>query len=276
MKDTNLLIDSDKKSKVLDLQLIRDVFKYKDLLIVLALRDYKVRYAQTYLGVLWAFLQPLITLTIFIIVFGKGVKVNTGVIPYPVFAVSGLTLWTYFSFVLSQAGNSLIGAQNIIQKIYFPRLIIPLSKAIVGFVDFAISGVILLCFMIFFGVIPSIKIFYLPVFIILTVICSLGVGIWLSALTINHRDFQHLVPFIIQFGLYITPIAFPVSLFGGKYEWLFYFNPMAGLIEGFRYCLFDNYILDPDWIISVAMIVVLTVSGLFYFRKVESEIADLL
>jgi lipopolysaccharide transport system permease protein len=280
MNDSNhhkLIIDSSDSALKLNL---KELFRYKDLFLTLAYRDLRVRYAQTFLGLLWAFIQPATTLIIFSVIFGRFVKVDTGEVPYPVFAVIGVSLWTYFSFVLSQSGNSIIGAQDMVKKIYFPRLVIPVSKAVVGFVDFAVALIILVALFLYYGITPSSNAIFIPVFILLTIISSLAVGIWLSALTIRYRDFQYVVPFLVQFGLYVTPIAFPTSVvINNLPKWatiLFYLNPMAGIVEGFRWCLLGgNLSLDYFWI-STGIVFILFITGVYYFRKLERVMADII
>lgn len=271
-----LVVDADKKGLQLNL---KELFAYKDLFLILAYRDLRVRYAQTFLGLFWAFIQPAATLLIFTVVFGKAVKVDTGDIPYPVFAICGMSAWAYFSFVLNQSGNSIIGAQEMVKKIYFPRLVIPLSKALVGFVDFAISFLLIISIMIFYGVMPSAQVVFLPLFILLTIISSLGVGVWLSALTIRYRDFQHIVPFLVQFGLYATPIGYPAEvIIDNLPKWgvvLFYLNPMAGIVEGFRWSILGMGSPSGYAYISFAVMGLLFISGLFYFKRVEKVMADI-
>ncbi|MCC5928251.1 MAG: ABC transporter permease [Cyclobacteriaceae bacterium] len=271
-----LVVDADKQKYALNLH---ELIRYRDLFWVLAYRDLRVRYAQTFLGLFWAFVQPAATLLIFTIVFGKAVKVDTGGVPYPVFAICGMAGWTYFAFVLNQSGNSIIGAQEMIKKIYFPRLVIPLSKAVVGFVDFTIAMLFLAILFIIYGIIPSGNIVFMPVFILLTLISSLAVGIWLSALTIRYRDFQHVVPFLVQFGLYATPIAYPAStIVDNLPSWgsiMYYMNPMAGIVEGFRWSILGG---DPPSVyawISFSLTFLLFISGLFYFKRVERIMADI-
>ena len=259
---------------------IKELFFYKDLFFVLAYKDLRVRYAQTFLGLLWAIIQPLTTLLIVSVVFGRFVKVDTGGVPYPVFAIIGVSLWTYFSFVLSQSGNSIIGAQDMVKKIYFPRLIIPLSKAIVGLVDFSVALVLLVILFLYYGIVPSGNIVFLPVFLLLTIISSLAVGIWLSALTIRFRDFQYVVPFMVQFGLYVTPIAYPTDVVVKNLpSWataLFYLNPMAGIVEGFRWCLLGGETPSGYFWLSIVFVFVLFISGVFYFKKIEKTMADII
>jgi lipopolysaccharide transport system permease protein len=259
---------------------LKELARYKDLFFTLAYRDLRIRYAQTFLGLLWAFIQPATTLIIFSIIFGRFINVDTGDIPYPVFAIIGVSLWTYFSFVLSQSGSSIIGAQEMVKKIYFPRLVIPISKAVVGFVDFGVALIILIVLFIYYGITPSSNVIFMPVFILLTIISSLAVGIWLSALTIRYRDFQYVVPFLVQFGLYITPIAFPTSIvIKNLPEWatvLFYLNPMTGIVEGFRWCLLGGDSPSEYFWISVLVTIILLISGLFFFKRIEKKMADII
>lgn len=276
MTSHRIVVDANKSRFSLNL---KELLHYKDLLLILAYRDLRIRYAQTFLGLFWAFIQPATTLLIFTVVFGRAVKVDTGTIPYPVFAICGMTAWTYFAFVLNQSGNSIIGAQEMVKKIYFPRLVIPLSKSLVGFVDFTIAFLILFALLIFYGIVPSSNILYLPVFILLTIIAGLAVGIWLSALTIRFRDFQHIVPFLVQFGLYATPIAYPSeTIINNLPTWatvLYYSNPMVGIIEGFRWSILGGALpSDYAWL-SFTVIIALFISSLYYFKKVERVMADI-
>lgn len=271
-----IVVDANKSTFSLNL---KELFSYRDLFLILAYRDLRIRYAQTFLGVTWALLQPLITLIIFTLVFGRFVKVDTGGVPYPVFALCGMVAWTYFAFVMNQSGNSIIGAQEMVKKIYFPRLVIPLSKAVVGLVDFCIAFVLLLMLILFYDVPVSINIVMLPVFVVLTVLCALAAGIWLSALSIRFRDFQHITPFIVQVGLYATPIAYPgdvvIRTLPDAGVILFYLNPMAGIVEGFRWSILGYGSLHSVSFMSFAMVIVLFVSGLIYFKKVERVMADI-
>lgn len=259
---------------------LKELFRYKDLFFVLAYRDLRVRYAQTFLGLLWAFIQPATTLLIISVVFGKLVNVDTNGIPYPVFAITGISVWTYFSFVLSQSGTSLTGAQDMVKKIYFPRLVIPLSKAVVGLIDFGVALLILIVLFFYYGIIPSSNIVFLPAFIILLIIASLAVGIWLSALTIRYRDFQYVVPFLVQFGLYITPIAYSSQTVSNNLpEWasiLFYLNPMTSIVDGFRWCLLGNSVPSDYFWLSVSVIFILFVSSVYYFKSLEKTMADII
>lgn len=271
-----IVVDANKSSFSLNL---KELFSYRDLFLILAYRDLRVRYAQTFLGLAWALLQPLITLTIFTLVFGRFVKVDTGGVPYPVFALCGMVAWTYFSFVMNQSGTSIIGAQEMVKKIYFPRLIIPLSKALVGLVDFIIAFILLGFLLVYYDVPVSPRAATLPLFVLLTIVSALAVGIWLSALSIRFRDFQHVTPFLVQIGLYVTPIAYPGEIVMGTLSdlgtFLFYLNPMAGIVEGFRWAILGQGALHPVSYISFGVVLILFVSGLFYFRKVERVMADI-
>ncbi len=267
-----VVVDADKRSFRINL---KELNHYKDLFYILAYRDIRVRYAQTFLGFLWAFLQPAATLLIFILVFGLAIKIDTGAIPYPLFAICGISMWSYFSFVLNQSGNSIIGAQEMIKKIYFPRLVVPLSKAVVGFVDFGVALILLIVLMVVYQVAPSPNIWAAPLFILLNIIAALGVGIWLSALSIRYRDFQHVIPFLVQFGLYATPVAYPARLVPDKYLWLYNLNPMVGIIEGFRWSIFGGNSPNEYFWISFATIILLFITSLIYFKKVEDTMADI-
>lgn len=273
---SRLVVDAGKRGINLNL---KELYQYKDLFLILAYRDIRVRYAQTFLGLLWAVLQPLATLIIFTVVFGKVAKVDTGGIPYPLFAVCGMAAWSYFSFVLNQSGNSIIGAQEMVKKIYFPRLVIPLSKAVVGFVDFIIAFIFIIILLLYYGIVPSINLIYLPLFIFLTIVSALAVGIWLSALTIRYRDFQHIVPFLVQFGLYATPVGYQAEdVVANLPAWgtfLFYANPMAGIVEGFRWSILGGTPPGLYAYVSFSVVLILFISGIYYFKRVEKVMADI-
>ncbi|WPP53304.1 ABC transporter permease [Catalinimonas niigatensis] len=277
MSNHKIVIDANKSPLALEL---RELFNYKDLFYTLSYRDFKVKYAQTFLGLSWAFIQPLMTLLVFSLLFSRGLQLDTGNIPYILFAACGLSAWTYFSGVMGQAGSSIIGAQSMVQKIFFPRLIIPLSKALVGLIDFVIALVILFIFMVVYQFTPSSNIIYLPFFVFMTIIASLGVGIWLSALTIRYRDFQHIVPFLVRFGMFFTPVAYPASVIVNRVpDWasaIYYLNPIAGIIEGFRWSVLGTEAPNIFSYISFGIVILLFISSLFYFKKVEKTIADII
>jgi lipopolysaccharide transport system permease protein len=274
-QQTHIVIDALKTKSIS----VKELIKYKDLFVTLAYRDIKVRYSQTFLGIVWAFLQPAATLLILTLVFGRFVQVETGGVPYPLFSMAGISLWIYFSFVLSQSGNSIINAQDMIKKIYFPRIIIPLSKSVAGMIDLLVAISIMIILFIYYRFIPSGNVYFFPVFIFLAIITSLTAGIWLSALTIRYRDFQYIVPFIIQFGLYLTPVAYPSDLVKSFLpDWglvLYYLNPLSGIIEGFRWSLFGGPAPHEYFWISIGVVIFLFVISLFYFNKTEREMSDL-
>lgn len=271
---SKLIIDASKKNIFPD---FKELFRYRDLFISLAWRDFKVRYAQTSIGLVWALLQPLATILIMSVVFGRFVGVETPV-PHIIYTVSGMAIWTYFSYVLSNSGNSIIGAQAMVKKIYFPRLIIPLSKAVVGLIDLLIVLLILIILMGYYGIYPSANVWMAPFFILFAMFFALGAGIWLSALTVRFRDFQHVLPFIVQIGLYITPVAYPAEFATRSLSKLgaaiYFLNPLAGIIQGFRWTLFGGMPPDNYFWISFIMVFFLFISAMFYFRKVEDEMAD--
>jgi len=254
---------------------IKELFDYRDLFIVLAHKDLKVRYTQTFLGMAWVVLQPLVTLFIFTLIFGRAIQVDTGGVPYPVFALAGMGAWTYFAFVMAQSGNSIIGAQEMVKKIYFPRLVLPLSKAFVGLADFAVTLVLLLMAMVYYGQPFSNKLPYVILFIVLNLLCSLAIGIWVSALSIRYRDFQHVVPFLVQIGLYATPIAYSSSMIPEKFQLLYHLNPMTGIVEGMRWSILGGNSLHPYSYLSFMIAISLLASGLFYFKRMERVMADI-
>ena len=268
------IIDADHKSIVPD---FKELYQYRDLFITLTWRDFRVRYAQTTIGLLWAVLQPVVTLLILSLVFGRFIGVETEV-PHLLFTVAGMSIWTYFAYVMTNSGNTIIANQGMVKKIYFPRMIIPLSKAVVGFIDFGISLLIMVALMIYYGIAPSPNVWLAPVFMFVGVLAALSVGIWLSALSVRFRDFQHVVPFMVQIGLYMTPIAYPAEFATQQLpKWastLYFLNPMAGVVQGFRWAMFGGEAPGNLLYVSVAMVLIILISGLFYFKKVEDEMAD--
>lgn len=273
---TKIIIDA---SKTKLLPNFRELYRYRDLFVTLSWRDFRVRYAQTSIGILWAVVQPVITIFILSLVFTELAGVKTPV-PGPLFIAAGMAVWSYFSFVMTNSGDSIISSQDMIKKIYFPRLIIPLSKAVVGLIDLGISILILIILMIYYNedVTLTGNAWMAPLFILMGMIAALGVGIWLSALTVRFRDFKHVVPFMVQIGLYITPIAYPSTFVTEKLPtWaanLYFLNPMAGVIQGFRWSLFGGEAPGTFTWISLAMILFIFVTGILYFTKVEKTMAD--
>ena len=256
---------------------IAELWKARELTLMLASRDFKVRYSQTFFGILWALIQPLFTLFIFILVFGKAIKINTYGVPYPVFALCGMLAWNYFSFVFSQAGSSIINSQSIITKIYFPKLVIPFSKTLVGIIDFGITLTLTLIIIAIYKVPFSTNIVFFPLFLLLLYFLSAGAGIWLSALSIRYRDLQNTIPFMVQLGLYFSPVAYPSALIPEKFRLLYFLNRLAGVVEGFRWCLIGSPLPSVQIMIATVIIIFLVfVTGIWYFRKVEDVIADII
>lgn len=265
-----------KKSYKLNL---KELWDYKDLFRTLAWRDFKVRYAQTAVGLLWAIIQPLATIGILYLVFARFAKIPMNGIPPLVFIVCGMSLWSFFAYVMSNSGSSIIQSQSMISKIYFPRLIIPISKSVVGLIDLIINLCVLIVLMLVYQISPSSNLIFAPLFIIMGVLSALGVGIWLSALSIKYRDFQHIIPFMVQIGLYITPIAYPAQFaidnLPSSLSTLYFLNPMAGVIQGFRWSVLGGSPPGNLTYISLAVVVLIFVTGLYYFRSVESKMADI-
>lgn len=252
-----------------------ELWKYRELLYFLVWRDVKVRYKQTMLGAAWAVLQPLLTMMIFTLLFSKLAKVPSEGVPYPIFAYCALVPWTLFAFALAQSGNSLINSQNLVTKVYFSRLVIPIAPVLVGLVDFSIAFVLLLGMMAYYGVRPGIAIVTLPLFLLLAIAAALGVGLWLSALNVEYRDVKHTIPFLTQFWLFASPIAYPSSAVPAKWRVLYGLNPIAGVVEGFRWALLGTHRPSvPMLLASSAMVALLIFSGLVYFRRVEKTFAD--
>jgi lipopolysaccharide transport system permease protein len=254
-----------------------DLWRYRELFYILAWRDFKVRYKQTIIGVAWSVLRPLLTLAVIVVVFSKLAKLpSEGEAPYAIMALSGLLPWLFFSNALSESSNSLITNTNLFTKVYFPRILIPASSIVLGFVDFLITFVMLLLIMIFYQFVPSINMIFLPFFFILTFMASFGVGILMSTLNLKYRDFRYIVPFIVQFGMYISPVAFSSSIVPEKYQFLYSLNPLVGVIDGFRWCIIggDVALNIKSLLISTIVILVFTIGGIQYFRKTEKMLAD--
>jgi|AntAceMinimDraft_17_1070374.scaffolds.fasta_scaffold08154_1 lipopolysaccharide transport system permease protein len=254
----------------------KSIYKYRSLIYTFALRDIKLQYAQTLLGIVWSIIKPLTGLLIFTLFFDKLLKIDTGDIPYPLFAFIGIISWYYFSYLIQQGGTSVMQEQNLIKKIYFPKLILPISKALAGLVEFSISLILLFVMMLLWGYIPSFRIVFFPVFIILNIIAGLSIGIWLSALTVRYRDFHHIIPYLVSFGIFITPVFYPTTLIPQQYHFLIYLNPMAGVIEGFRWTLLREAAPSLWFLISFIPMILLFFSGLYYFTKIEGKMADII
>jgi lipopolysaccharide transport system permease protein len=260
----------------------RDLFRYRELFYFLAWRDVLVRYKQTVIGVLWAVVRPFLTTIVFVFAFNKIAKLPSEGVPYPVMVFAAMLPWQLFATSLSEASNSLIGNANLISKIYFPRMIVPSGAVIVSFVDFAISCALLALFMIFYHVWPAWLLVTLPLFTALALLTSLGAGLWFAALNVEYRDFRYIVPFIVQFGIFITPVGFSSSLVRDKYGetvfMLYSLNPMVGVIDGFRWAVSGGraVLFLPGLLFSLAITFVLLLSGAWYFRKMERTFADVI
>src|SRR5688572_27903112 len=253
----------------------RELWQYRELLYFLTWRDVKVRYKQTALGAAWAIIQPFFMMVVFSLFFGRLARVPSDGIPYPVFAFCGLLPWQLFAHALTESSNSLVGNQNLITKVYFPRLVVPIAAVLGGVVDFAIAFVILLVLMFYFGIVPGWAIVTLPLFIVLAITTALAVGLWLSALNVKYRDVRYTMNFLVQFWLFATPVAYPSSLIPQQWRWVYGLNPMAGVVEGFRWALLGK--TDPPGAllaVSVTVVILLLVGGLYYFRRMEQEFAD--
>lgn len=254
---------------------LAELWEYRELLYFLVWRDIKVRYKQTALGAAWAVIQPLFTMLVFSLFFGRLAKVPSDGIPYPVFSFAALVPWTFFAQGLTLASDSLVGSANLIRKVYFPRLVIPASAVFAGVVDFSIAFTMLLVLMLFYGIVPTRNIVWLPALLLLALVTSLGVGLWLSALNVKFRDVKYMVPFVTQFWMFATPIAYPSSLLRDPWRTLYGLNPMAGVIEGFRWALLGTATAPgPMVLVSAGASLAILVSGAFYFRRMEKTFAD--
>ena len=253
-----------------------ELWQYRELLYFLVWRDIKVRYKQTTLGATWAIIQPFFTMVVFSLFFGKLAKIPSDGIPYPIFSFTALVPWAFFSTGLSNASNSLVGSSQLITKVYFPRLIIPIATVLSGIVDFALAFLVLLGMMFYYGIYPTWTVLWLPLFLLLAFVISLGVGLWLSALNVQYRDVRYVVPFITQLWLFATPAAYPSSMLPQPWRTIFGLNPMVGVVEGFRWALLrTNNAPGPIIIVSSFAAIVIMISGAFYFRRTEKTFADL-
>jgi lipopolysaccharide transport system permease protein len=255
---------------------LHELWTYRELVYFLTWRDIKVRYKQAALGVSWAIIQPLLTMVIFSVIFGQLAKLPSDGIPYPLFSYAALLPWNLFSSALTRAGISLVGNSNLLTKVYFPRLSIPLSAVAAGLVDLAISLIVLFGLMLYYGVNPTWIVLTLPLFVMLALATAFAVGLWLSALNVQYRDVQHMIPFLIQAWMYASPVAYSAGLVPtGFWRIIYGLNPMAGVIQGFRWALLGTTPPDELMIASVVMVIVLLVTGLFYFRRMEKTFADI-
>lgn len=256
----------------------KDLWNYRELFFFLAWRDILVRYKQTIFGILWALLRPLLTMLVLTVVFGKWAKMPSEGVPYPILVFAAMLPWQFFANSFSGASNSLITNTNLISKIYFPRLIIPTSSVVVSFVDFLISAAILVGLMVWYNFLPTWRMIALPLLILTAIIAALGAGLWISALNVKYRDFRYVVPFIVQFGLYISPVGFSSSVVPDKWRLVYSLNPMVGVIDGFRWAILGNdaLVFMPGFIFSIGLVVLLLIYGIKYFRATERTFADVI
>lgn len=255
---------------------LRELWAFRELLYFLTWRDIKVRYKQTVLGAMWAVIQPFFTMVVFSLFFGRLAKVPSDGIPYPIFSYSALLPWTYFSTSLGASSNSLVGNAALITKVYFPRLIVPIASVLSGVVDFCIAFTVLIGMMAYYGIRPTVTIVFVPVFLMLAMITALGVGLWLSAMNVMYRDVRHMLPFVTQFWLFATPVAYPSSLLSEPWRTLYGINPMVGVVEGFRWALLGTQ--QPGALLWVSILVafLLLATGPVFFRRMERNFADVM
>jgi lipopolysaccharide transport system permease protein len=256
---------------------LRELWEYRELLYFLAWRDIKIRYKQTALGLAWAILQPFLTMLIFAVFFGKLARMPSDNVPYPLFAFAALVPWTFFANGLTQSSNSLVGSANLIKKVYFPRLVVPISVVLGGLPDFALSFLVLLGMMAYYGIAPQLAILlWLPLLLLLALVTALGTGLWLSALNVKYRDVRYIVGFLTQIWMFATPVVYPASLLSGRWRLVYSLNPMVGVVEGFRWALLRTETAPGMAIvISATMSLLILVTGTFYFRRMEKTFADI-
>lgn len=254
---------------------LRELWDYRELLYFLTWRDIKVRYKQTVLGAAWAILQPVLTMVVFTLFFGKLAKMPSDGVPYEVFSLAALVPWTFFAYALTQSSNSLVQSSNLVKKVYFPRLAVPIASVLSGVVDFVLAFIVLLGMMLWFDIVPTWKIVILPFLVFLALITSLGIGLWMSALNVMYRDVRYVLPFLTQFWLFATPIAYPSSLLPEEWRTLYSLNPMVGVVEGFRWALLNTDTQPgPMLLVSTLAAIVLLTGGALYFRRMEKTFAD--
>lgn len=275
MKERPKIIITAQKTET---QYFKDLWSYRELFFFLAWRDILVRYKQTVFGVLWAVVRPFLTMVVFSIVFGKFAKMPSNGVPYPILVYTAMLPWQFFSSSFQECSTSLITNQSLISKVFFPRIIIPISSVIVTLVDFLVAFIILLGLMVYYHYHPGWNLLYLPLFLMLTFLASIGPGLYTAALNVKYRDFRYVVPFITQFGLYISPVGFSSKIIPEKWRLLYSLNPMVGVIDGFRWCILGGkYKLDlNNLLIALGVIIILAVFGLRYFRKTEKRFADII
>lgn len=256
----------------------KDLWRYRELFYFLAWRDILVRYKQTAIGVAWALLRPFLTMVVFTLVFSKLAKLPSDNVPYPILVFAALLPWQFFANAFTEAGNSLISNANMISKVYFPRLVIPTSAVIVSLVDFLISGVILVALMAWYSYLPDWRIVTLPFFILIAFAAAMGAGLWIAALNVKYRDFRYIVPFVVQLGLYVSPVGFSSAIVPEQWRLLYSLNPMVGVIDGFRWAILggNTPLYWPGFLLSLTLVAMIFVTGIYYFRKTEKSFADVI
>ncbi|MBW4561277.1 MAG: ABC transporter permease [Mojavia pulchra JT2-VF2] len=256
----------------------KDLWRYRELFYFLAWRDILVRYKQTAIGIAWALIPPFLTMVVFTVVFGQLAKLPSQGAPYPILVFSAMLPWQFFANSLSECSNSLISNANLISKVYFPRLVVPTSAVVVSFVDFLVSGIILLALMAWYNFVPNWRILILPIFIAIAFAASIGAGLWLASLNVKYQDFRYIVPFIVQFGLYISPVGFSSTIVPEKWRFLYSLNPMVGVIDGFRRAILggESNLYLPGFVLSLALVFLMFVTGIWHFRKMERTFADVI
>ncbi len=271
---TELIIEAGRTES----QYWKDIWHYRELFYFLAWRDILVRYKQTAIGIAWALIRPFLTMVVFTVVFGNLAKLPSEGVPYPILVFAAMLPWQFFANSLAECSNSLIGNASLISKVYFPRLIVPASSVIVSFVDFLISGMILLSLMAWYNFIPDWKILLLPIFIFIAFAAAMGAGLWFAALNVKYRDFRYIVPFVVQFGLYISPVGFSSNVVPAQWRLLYSLNPMVGVIDGFRWAILggNSSIYWPGFMLSILLVFVLFTSSIWFFRKTERTFADVI
>ena len=273
-KSPELIIEAGRSEK----QYWKDLWRYRELFYTLAWRDISVRYKQTVIGIAWALIRPFLTMVVFTVVFGNLAKLPSEGVPYPILVFSAMLPWQFFANSLSSASDSLITNANLISKVYFPRLVVPTSAVVTSFVDFMVSGSILIGLMAWYNFVPSWRIVTLPLFVAIAFIASMGVGLWLCSLNVKYRDFRYIVPFIVQFGLYISPVGFSSNIVPEKWRLLYSLNPMVGVIDGFRWAILggESNIYLPGFLLSLGLVLLTFFTGVQYFRKTERTFADVI
>lgn len=256
---------------------LTELWEFRELMFFLAWRDVKVRYKQTVLGVAWAIIQPFFTMVVFSVFFGRLAKMGSEGLPYPIFAYTALVPWSLFATSLSESSSSLVSNSNLIKKVYFPKLVVPISTVISSLLDFAIAFALLIAMMLYFGVTPSIRLMCVPLFVLLAITTSLGVGLWFSALNVQFRDIRYAIPFLVQVWLFGTPVAYSSTIVPDEWRWLYALNPMVGVVEGFRWALLGTEGLSPSALAtSVGAAILLAVTGALFFRRMERGFADII